>query len=254
MAKGEIKPAVITNIQNQVEQVASLKKYTCIFFDLDHTLWDYETNSRETLLELYHGYDLISKGVAAFNDFYGEFRKVNTDLWYLYDRGLIDSDVIRKERFKRILEPFQIYEENLSDRISADYLDICPKKGSLMPHALEVLLYLKKHYRLTIITNGFEEIQRQKLSSGNLHSYFDHIVTSQKAGHKKPSREIFECALNLNRVKCSDAIMIGDNLITDIGGARNASIDAVFYNSEALRHTQTLDFEIRSLMELRGIL
>lgn len=254
MAEGEIRSMEIIELEKKLEQIESLKKYKCIFFDLDHTLWDYEANSKETLHELYHGYNLIAKGVTAFDEFHNEFRKVNSDLWYLYDRGLIDSDVIRKERFKRTLEPFKAYDENLSERISKDYLDICPKKGKLMPHALEVLSYLMQHYRLAIITNGFEEIQRQKLSSSNLHSYFDHIITSQKAGHKKPSREIFNCALNLNGVKCSEAIMIGDNLITDIGGARNASIDAVFYNSEDITHSDALDFEIRSLMELRGIL
>jgi YjjG family noncanonical pyrimidine nucleotidase len=253
MAEGKVK-TLENGLDKKLGQSQSLKKYKCIFFDLDHTLWDYEANSKDTLHELYHGYDLISKGVHAFDDFHNEFRKVNTDLWYLYDRGLIDGDVIRRERFKRILEPFKAYEEKLSEQISKDYLDICPKKGKLMPHALDVLSYLMKHYRLAIITNGFEEIQNLKLSSSNLNSYFDHIITSQKAGHKKPSREIFECALNLNGVKSSEAMMIGDNLITDIGGARNASIDAVFYNSEDATHSHTLDFEIRSLMELRGIL
>lgn len=254
MAKGEMKSRAMNNFGKTIQQPTSFKKYRCIFFDLDHTLWDYETNSRETLLELYKGYDLLSKGIPEFDDFLNRFKEVNTELWYLYDRGLIDSEVIRKERFKKILEPFHAYEEKLSENISRDYLDLCPKKGNLMPHALDVLNYLIQHYRLAIITNGFEEIQHQKLTSGNLHAYFDHVITSQKAGHKKPSREIFECALQRNGIKNRDAVMIGDNLITDIGGAKNASIDAVFFNSEEITHTQTLDFEIKSLHELRTIL
>ena len=254
MAEGEMKTVIMGNVGKTIRQATTIKKYKCIFFDLDHTLWDYETNSRETLLELYHGYDLMSKGVEEFDDFLNQFKKINADLWYLYDRGLIDSDVIRKERFKQILEPFQAYEEKLSVNISKDYLHLCPKKGNLMPHALEVLNYLIQHYRLTIVTNGFEEIQQQKLSAGNLHRYFDHIITSQKAGHKKPSREIFECALERNGIKNHEAMMIGDNLITDIGGAKTASIDAVFFNSEEISHTESLDFEIRSLHELRTIL
>ena len=230
------------------------KKYKCIFFDLDHTLWDYETNSAEALSELYMSYNLLSKGVPLFQDFHNRFKKVNTDLWNLYDRGLIDSDVIRRERFKQILEPFNAYELKLSEDLSRDYLDICPRKGNLMPYALDILNYLKQHYRLAVITNGFEEIQHQKLTAGNLHSYFDHIITSQKAGFKKPSREIFDCALQLNGITNMEAIMIGDNLITDIGGARNASIDAVFFNSEEIAHNETLYLEIRSLEELRTIL
>ena len=230
------------------------KKYKCIFFDLDHTLWDYETNSAETLLELYSGYSLLSKGVPTYQDFLNHFKKVNTDLWSLYDRGLIDSEFIRKERFKRILEPFNAYEPTISENISRDYLDICPRKGQLMPYATEILNYLKQYYRLAVITNGFEEIQHMKLTAGNLHPYFDHIITSQKAGYKKPSREIFDCALQLNGITNMEAVMVGDNLITDIGGARNASIDAVFFNSEEVVHNESLHFEIRSLDELRTIL
>jgi len=238
----------------KTDSIDSSKKYKCIFFDLDHTLWDYETNSEVTLQELYKGYDLPSKGVTSFGDFHSQFKKVNAELWYQYDRGLIDSEVIRRERFKKILEPFFAYEEKLSEDISRDYLQICPKKGNLMPHALEVLDYLTRHYRLTIITNGFEDIQHQKVSAGKLDTFFEHVVTSQKAGHKKPSREIFDCALHLSGVKSHEAVMVGDNLITDIGGARNALIDAVFYNFEKITHAEQPDHEIHSLQELRTLL
>lgn len=236
------------------ERKVNGKKYKCIFFDLDHTLWDYETNSAETLLELYEGYDLRSRGVPLFEDFLNRFKKVNIDLWNLYDNGLIDSDVIRRERFKQILEPFNAYESKLSDDLSREYLDICPRKGKLMPHATDILDYLTQYYRLAVITNGFEEIQHQKLTAGSLHPYFDHIITSQKAGYKKPSREIFDCALQLNGVTNMEAVMVGDNLITDIGGARNASIDAVFLNTGEVVHNESLHYEIRSLDQLRVIL
>jgi YjjG family noncanonical pyrimidine nucleotidase len=247
---------MIRRMQSDVkrERMVNGKKYKCVFFDLDHTLWDYEANSADTLFELYEGYDLRSKGVPLYEDFLNRFKKVNIDLWNLYDNGLIDSDVIRRERFKQILEPFNAYESKLSDDLSRDYLDICPRKSKLMPHATDILNYLKQHYRLAVITNGFEEIQHQKLTAGSLHSYFDHIITSQKAGFKKPSREIFDCALQLNGVTSMEAVMVGDNLITDIGGAKNASIDAVFLNTEEIVHNESLHYEIRSLDQLRVIL
>ncbi len=230
------------------------KEYRSIFFDLDHTLWDYETNSRETLIELYHAYDLFSKGVHGLDPFLDQFRKVNIELWDLYDRGQINSEAIRKERFKKVLEYFTAHSEKLNRELSNEYLSLCPKKGNLMPHAIEVLDYLSRRYRLTVITNGFEEIQHMKLTAGNLHGYFDHIITSQKAGHRKPAREIFDCALQFNSIQCHQAIMIGDNLIADIGGARNASIDNVFYNAEEIVHNDFPDFEIRSLLELQSML
>ena len=140
--------------------------YKCVFFDLDHTLWDYETNSKETLLELYASYDLRLRGVYDFESFHERFKFVNTALWELYDRGEINSDIIRRERFKQILEHFSAYEEKLSADISNDYLHACPKKCNLMPGAIETLNYLSEKYTLAVITNGFEEIQNTKLCSG----------------------------------------------------------------------------------------
>jgi YjjG family noncanonical pyrimidine nucleotidase len=230
------------------------KNYTCVLFDLDHTLWDYELNSRETLFELYHHHDLLSKGVLDFDSFHKQFRVINTELWELYDTGKIDSQVIRKERFRKILQAFYLYEDELSQQLSHDYLHICPTKGNLMPHAIETLEYLNDKYSLAVVTNGFEEIQNTKLSSSKLTPYFKHIVTSQKAGSKKPSKEIFQYALRMNGAECHQAIMIGDNLVTDIGGARNSSIDSVFFNPESTKHDSVVSYEINSLAELRQIL
>lgn len=226
----------------------------CIFFDLDHTLWDYETNSRETLHELYVTHSLAEKGVTDLAKFHQEFKRVNTTLWELYDTGRIGSEVIREERFKQILSAFNAYEKKLCDTLSVEYLYECPKKGNLMPHAIETLQYLAGRYKLSIITNGFEEIQNTKLTSGNLHQYFDHIVTSQKAGHKKPAREIFDFTLSKNGIVHHEAVMIGDNLLTDIKGAREASISHVFYNPEKVAHQENVTLEIESLKELNGFL
>jgi YjjG family noncanonical pyrimidine nucleotidase len=231
-----------------------MKQYKCIFFDLDHTLWDYEKNSYHTLEELFASYGLNSLGVTDLDSFHKQFRKVNTELWDLYDTGKITSEIIRKERFKQILEHFTIFDTELCETLSVDYLHSCPKKGHLVPHAIDTLNYLADKYSMTVVTNGFDEIQNVKLTAGNLHDYFDHIITSQKAGHRKPARGIFDYAMKLNGVQSDEVIMIGDNLITDIGGAINASIDTVFYNPENISHKISVSHEINSLHELRGIL
>ncbi|HEU5289574.1 MAG TPA: YjjG family noncanonical pyrimidine nucleotidase [Cyclobacteriaceae bacterium] len=237
-----------------MNNVLAKEQLKCIFFDLDHTLWDYETNSRETLQELFIGHSLPEKGVTDFERFHQEFKKVNAALWELYDTGRIGSEVIREERFKQILNAFQAYDKTLCDALSVEYLYECPKKGNLMPHAIEILQYLAANYKLSIITNGFEEIQNTKLTAGNLHQYFDHIITSQKAGHKKPAPEIFDYSLNKNGIRRHEAVMIGDNLLTDIKGARDASISHVFYNPEKVSHQEDVTLEIESLKELYGFL
>ena len=228
------------------------REYKSIFFDLDHTLWDYEGNAREMLLELHTEYQLAERDIP-FEDFHQHFKTINVQLWDLYDRGLIDNEVIRTQRFQKVLGKFNVVDDKLNATLSHEYLHGCPKKCNLVPFAQDVLTYLSKNYRLTVVTNGFEEIQHVKLMSGNITHYFDHVVTSQKAGYKKPAREIFDYALAINGLACHEVAMVGDNLVTDMGGAKNACIHAIFYNPEALVHSAEVDHEIKCLSELRNI-
>jgi YjjG family noncanonical pyrimidine nucleotidase len=230
-----------------------VKKYKSIFFDLDHTLWDFETNSREALTELHHSYQLQNKGIEH-QAFLSAFKKINAGLWHLYDTGKINQDVIRLQRFHRVFQEFEVEEYDLSLQFSTDYVSQSPKKGNLLPHAKEVLEYLLPHYPMHIITNGFSEIQGTKMASGGITHYFQSVVTSELAGYKKPSREIFDYALSKNNLQPHEVVMIGDNLLTDMGGAKNASIDTIFYNLEKIKHESALTHEISSLLELKSIL
>jgi putative hydrolase of the HAD superfamily len=229
-------------------------KYKCVFFDLDHTLWDYEANARHTLQELYHHHELAREGITHFDAFLSVFNRVNQELWQLYDQGLIDSTVIRNERFRKIFQAFNLDNPDLALRLSQEYIRQSPKKGKLIPGAEEVLQYLAGSYSLTIITNGFDEVQHTKLASGKLDQYFSHIITSEKAGCKKPARGIFDAALAANKVSSNQAIMVGDNLLTDMAGARNASLDSVFFNPYRLQHEADVSYEISSLIELCSLL
>ncbi len=229
-------------------------KYKCIFFDLDHTLWDYETNSRDTLLELFERQDLMHQGIVDFDEFHRTFKQVNQELWFLYDHGKIDGAVIRNQRFQKILERFGVNKAELAMRLSEDYINESPKKGKLMPGVHDTLRYLAAAYPLTIVTNGFNDVQHTKLTSGGLTPYFRHIVTSERAGFKKPARGIFEFALDANGVSAEEAIMVGDNLLTDIAGARNASVDAIFFNPDRVEHKEDVTREISSLEELCSFL
>lgn len=231
-----------------------MKSYKCILFDLDHTLWDYETNSREALSELYAEFKLNEKGIENELAFLDTFYVVNNELWDLYDRGLLHRDVIRLERFHKIFLSLGLNDYELSLRLSAEYLEHSPKKKNLIAGCKETLDYLKAKYPLVIVTNGFDEIQSTKLSSSGIAHYFNDVVTSARAGHKKPAREIFDFALHENKVASHQAIMIGDNLLTDIAGARNASVDTVFFNPAKVKHESQVDYEIQTLTELMNFL
>ncbi len=219
-----------------------VKSYKCILFDLDHTLWDYETNSCEALTELYVQFGLKERGVLSESDLYKTFYSINNELWDLYDRGMIHRDVIRNERFHKILMMLGVDDYKMSLEFSDEYLLHSPKKKNLIEGCKETLDYLFPKYPMVIVTNGFDEIQSTKLSSSGIRHYFKDVVTSARAGHKKPAKEIFEFALNENNVQAHETIMIGDNLLTDIAGAKNASIDTIFYNPTKIEHNTPVEF------------
>ena len=231
-----------------------MQDYRCVFFDLDHTIWDYDTNSANTLGEIFEAFELERRGVSSLDDFRSTFVRINNELWDQYDRGQIPHDAIRHERFHRILLHTGVDDFPLSLKISKYYLTESPKGTHLIPQAVETLEYLSARYPLYIITNGFAEIQSTKLQSSGVGHFFKKVITSEQAGHKKPSRQIFDYALNQIGHHSHQAIMIGDNLLTDIGGARNAEIDHVFFNPSKIRHEEPVTYEIHWLRELRDIL
>ncbi len=229
-------------------------KYQHVLFDLDHTLWDYESNSRTALQELFVVYDLSRLPGLTPNLFVDRFFAVNETLWEKYDQHEITSAELRGSRFHLILNEYGLTSDEAISNISLDYLKLSPKKSAVIPYAFEVLDYLKPKYHLHIVTNGFYEIQFAKLNFSGLSEYFGEIVTSEEAGSRKPHPEIFAHTLErigANREQC---IMVGDNLRTDIRGASNASIDHVFFNPEGITHQANPTHEIASLLELKEIL
>lgn len=230
-----------------------MKKYQHLFFDLDHTLWDYDRNSLEVLSLLYQGYELKERGVYVFDDFIAQYNRVNAHLWSQFNKSLIDRDVIRKQRFKQVLSHYGISDEKLANDLSADFLFQCPRKTHLMPKTRETLGWLQDRYHLHILTNGFDDVQLLKLECSGLRTYFSEIITSDSVGAKKPSGEIFEYALQKAGADKNGSIMIGDNLQTDILGARNIKMDQVFYNPAGKRHDAAVTYEINCLSSMQKI-
>jgi putative hydrolase of the HAD superfamily len=232
-----------------------MKKYTHIFFDLDHTLWDFERNSEEVLRELFVELGINTLGNFHFQDFIGHFRRIHHQLWDLYNHHQIDRQTIRSQRFELIRQALNVSENPIFEQLNEVYMELCPKKPHLMPYAAEILAYLaKKNYHLHIISNGFEGIQRVKMESSGILHYFSNIITSESSAARKPSKEIFDFALKESNARVQDALMIGDNLTTDIGGANNAGLDVIFYNPQKLTHKAKVTFEISDLAQIEDIL
>lgn len=231
-----------------------MKDYKHIFFDLDRTLWDFEANSHETLSELLLKHKLLEKGVESASDFITEYLIINEQLWDEYRNGSIDKNTLRYDRFYRTLLKFEIDDRSLSQDIGNDYVALSPLKTGLFPDTIEVLNYLSDKYNLHIITNGFEEVQHVKIKNCGIEKYFDQVITSERAGFKKPDVRIFEYSLQTANTSATNSLMIGDSLEADIIGARNAGIHQVFFNPEKESHSEKVTFEICGLKELLNFL
>jgi len=224
-----------------------LKGIKHIFFDLDHTLWDYDRSAKETLLEIYNQFE-ISKTGSSEKKFLKTFYEVNSQLCKQYNSGEIDREYIKKERFRGI---FQIVGKDVS--FSGDASDFfivtCSSKPYLMPDALTALHYLDEKYKLHIITNGFLDSQERKLKSAGIAKFFKVMVTSECVAYRKPSPEIFHYSLEKAQATADNSIMIGDNPTTDIAGARDSGIKSVFYDPSGKKRCIS-DYTISSHMEL----
>lgn len=224
-------------------------KYQHLFFDLDHTLWDFAKNSRETLLEAFDYFKLVEFGVDS-NEFLTTYWRINDAYWDDYRKGRVTKEELRTGRFLRTLSHFHIKDKKLSVQLGDYYVQHSPKKSNVFPNTHETLNFLKNHYRLHIITNGFEEVQFVKLEKSNLAQYFEEVITSEAAGVKKPHEKIFHHALSATGAKNAETLMIGDNLEADIIGARNVGIDQVYFNPEKRKHSEQITLEISDLKEL----
>ncbi len=231
-----------------------MKPYQDVFFDLDRTLWDFDANSKQALAQLYQEH-LLNRHFSAFIVFYERYEEVNKRLWQNYYAGKIDRATLSYQRFYETLLEADYDNMEVAQQMAASYLSLQCQQTNLFPHAIEVLDYLvAKDYRLHIITNGFEEVQFTKLKNAGLRSYFQAVVSSERANAHKPDLAIFEFAFKQTKAAKETSIMIGDDLQTDIKGAHDFGIDAVFFNPSRKATEHQATFEIAELSELKTLL
>jgi putative hydrolase of the HAD superfamily len=202
--------------------------YKHLFFDLDRTLWDFDTNNLDTFREIFDKYNLKKKGISDFDNFFTYYTQINTALWQAYRDQVITKESLNFRRFYESLLFFGIDDESLARDIGKYYIHISPLKTALYPHTLETLEKLFGKYQMHIITNGFEEVQYIKIEKSGLGKYFDKIITSERAGYKKPDSRIFEFALMEAKANARESLLIGDDPEADILGAHQAGMDQLW--------------------------
>ncbi|MBO0939992.1 YjjG family noncanonical pyrimidine nucleotidase [Fibrella sp. HMF5335] len=228
--------------------------YKHLFFDLDHTLWDFDRNSAESIAEIYDTHRLADRGVPSAEAFSEAFIRINRKLWADYDRNLVAHEYIREHRFPLVLGALGINDTAGCAELNTDYLRLLPRKAHLTNSAREILEHLHGRYRMHIITNGFAEIQAVKMASADIAHYFELVVTTQSADAKKPDPRIFEYALQASGATVPESLMLGDNYEADIQGAKAVGLDTVFYNPNNEQVAEPATYTIQHWQELKAIL
>lgn len=221
-----------------------------VFFDLDHTLWDFDKNS-ELAFDKIFKQDYPTIDTKSFVEIYAP---INQACWKLYQ---VDKITHQELRYKRLKDSFDALNYAISDdeinKVADDYITFLPENNQLFGGAIAILDYLKPNYKLHIITNGFADVQYKKLSNSGISIYFETITNSEKAGVKKPHPKIYEYALTAANAKKENSIMIGDCIDADVHGALNFGIDAIHFNesrSEIPNHIK----QVNHLIELKNYL
>ena len=219
-----------------------------IFFDLDHTLWDFEKNSNLTFEQLFKTHNIQ----LELNDFLSTYSPINFDYWKLYREERISKEKLRYGRLKDSFDALNyIVNDDLIHLLSEEYINVLPSNNYLFDGTIELLEYLHPKYELHIITNGFEEVQDLKLEKSGIKKYFDKIITSESVGVKKPNPKVFKFALEKALAKPENSIMVGDNLEADIIGAINCGISSIHFNLHDEKYSNKKYTSVSHLLEIK---
>lgn len=223
---------------------------TDVFFDLDHTLWDFDKNSEMTFERIFQR----NHPEIEVKMFIEKYVPINQACWKLYQYDKITHEELRYNRLKDSFDAinYAVSDEQI-DSISNEYIHLLPDNNHLFDGTFEILDYLNKNYKLHIITNGFAEVQKRKIENSKLHDYFHTITNSEMAGVKKPNPIIFEYALDLAKAKKENSIMIGDSLDADVQGALDMGLDAIYFNENKSQVGNNIK-QINHLLELKNYL
>ena len=232
-----------------------MKNIRHIFFDLDNTLWDHRKNAVLTLEELFQRKEISEKYNILFHEFHAKYDEINEDLWVKIRDGIIDKDFLRKHRFYDTFLHFDVDNFELAQIFEHQFLDEIIAYNELIEGSIEILEYLKsKNYTIHIISNGFHEVTHRKIDGSGIRKYVDTVTSADDVNVRKPNPRIFEYALNQANAAKSESILIGDDWIADIEGARNFGIEVIFFN--ALRENKTEEglIVIQKLDEIKNYL
>ena len=231
-----------------------MQRYKNLFIDLDDTIYDFSSASREAFMETYEllHYDRF---FDSFNHYYSIYEPYNLELWHIYGEGKITKEELNKRRYSYPLEVVGIKDQELADTFCREALGRIPTKNRLIDGAIELLEYLSPKYNMYILSNGFKELQSHKMRTAGIDKYFDALILSEDIGVNKPNRELYEYALEKTGSKLEESIMIGDMFETDIVGAANIGMKQIYFNPKKKEsHKFAPTYMVTELLHIKDIL
>jgi putative hydrolase of the HAD superfamily len=224
-----------------------------LFFDLDHTLWDFEANAEDSLRHIIEHHILPQYGHVEPEKFLTSYKSHNKRLWKLYEKGDITQAELRLSRFSLALEEVSVNDLTLARHLGEAFLEQLPTRTKLIKGAWDALEALQPFYTLHLITNGFHEVQLKKVTQSGMGHFFQEVVSSDAAGAMKPSEAIFQYAQSRTGSRSEQACIIGDNLEADIVGGKNAGWKTVWFNPNGAEPSVVPDSTIACLSELPNL-
>jgi len=221
-----------------------------VFFDLDHTLWDFDKNSALTFEKIFK----LKHIHINLDEFLKVYEPINLKYWKLYREEQVTKSDLRYWRLREAFNLIDFFpEDELINELSVFYIDHLTTINHLFDGTTEILDYLRKFYELHIITNGFSEAQERKLKNSKIDGYFNTVTNSEMVGVKKPNPKIFNFALRAAKAQPQESVMIGDSLEADIQGAENVGMETVLFDNRNTFVNYNRQ-KITNLLELKELL
>lgn len=220
--------------------------YSTFLLDLDHTLFDSDSSEAAAFQQA-----MNVAGVRKPDRYEGLFRRINLELWAAVERGETTPQYVKTHRFERLALEAGLDADPLA--MSEAYVAGLGANGELYAGAREVLDILSRNATLALVTNGLSEVQRRRIERTGILECFDAVVISAEVGAAKPAAGIFDIAFAaLDTPSKDSALMVGDNLASDILGGSNYGIATCWYNPKrrSAGPSDRISHEISALHEL----
>lgn len=225
--------------------------YNAVLFDLDNTLFDYDTASATAFRQT-----LETEGIHGdFDAIYADYHRINMELWEKLEARELDLKTLQVLRFKLLGDRYDWQTMDWA-KISARYLKHLGREAVLYPDTRMILDALTENYILGVLTNGIETVQRERMLRSGLGDRFKSFVISSAYGITKPDPRIFRIALDTMSVSAGETLYVGDSVTSDMAGAANAGIDFCWFNPgrQPAPSDGCYRYQIAQLKELLDIL